>query len=560
MPFRQGRITTIPGKGTINPDKKTFQGKGKAPAGYHKIPEATIDNSPVVTIDQGRVTTSGFRSKKAARAARKAAERRQLKTLHLLSSKPQKRSQGATKPSKPKAPPPPKLAPPPKLSAKPKTFAGAPTAGEPTLLELKTAKARGRLGQNAKGYVTTPAVRKAAKGLKKAKAAVRRTEPSLAGLSPAEREVAHLARKAHRKYPDVPASVLMSDVRQESGFKADAVSSAGAGGLSQFIPSTAAQYGVKYGTGKREKQSQITGQAHYLHDLGFAKDPQAALSSYSGGYAASDYNNPVLAGAADYRALDKPGSPKAVKRLAKAQAAAQEVGLKQAGGPKSVPKKILTRYKAAQQAAKELEKAKLPYVWGGGHGSPTSSPTGGGLDCSGAVSYVLNKMGALKGSLTSGDMGQVLDPGPGLVTVFYNPEHTFMRIGKRYFGTSASNPAGGAGFISGTPDDLSKYNVGHVPGLGKKVAVALGVPLAGEGSFPGMSLSSGGTTAVIDSGATVGKPGFSNKPIRLSASQRFNQTERKLQSLSLAPAKQSAEPKGASSLAELERKYGSPAV
>lgn len=199
---------------------------------------------------------------------------------------------------------------------------------------------------------------------------------------------------------------------------------------------------------------------------------------------------------------------------------------------KPLPKKIKTRYKAAVTAANELEQARLPYVWGGGHGDPRSRPTGGGLDCSGAVSYVLNKMGALKGSLVSGDMGSALRPGPGAVTVFYNPTHTFMRIGKKYFGTSTANPAGGAGYIPasvGASEAASgRYNVGHVPGLGKKVAVALGVPTGSSGAhatstFPGMTLSSNGTVASLDpSAATTRKEaGFSEKPIKQTPTERL---------------------------------------
>lgn len=204
---------------------------------------------------------------------------------------------------------------------------------------------------------------------------------------------------------------------------------------------------------------------------------------------------------------------------------------------KPVPKKTLSRFRAGVVAANELEKAALPYVWGGGHADLASRPTGGGLDCSGAVSYVLNKMGALKGSLTSGEMGSVLKPGPGAVTVFYNPDHTFMRIGKKYFGTSASNPSGGAGYIPASiagPEAASgAYNVGHVPGLGRKVAVALGFPTGSSGAhatstFPGMTLSSNGTVATINPGkaTTKKKSGFSDKPIKLSPTQKLEQVER----------------------------------
>jgi hypothetical protein len=197
-------------------------------------------------------------------------------------------------------------------------------------------------------------------------------------------------------------------------------------------------------------------------------------------------------------------------------------------GSSRIPKQIVTRFHAGAEAARELAQAHVPYVWGGGHGSPTSSPTGGGLDCSGAVSYVLNKMGVMKGSLSSGEMGKVLKPGPGAVTVFYNGGHTFMKIGNHYFGTSVNNSSKGLAFY-GSPGAsyLSQFSVGHVPGLGKKVATEMGISLTGSQSFPGMSLSSSGTSATINSGAgaTVSTPGFSNKPIKFTPMQRLKMVE-----------------------------------
>lgn len=420
------------------------------------------------------------------------------------------------------------------LHESPKQVAGHKTLGTPTLGQVVKAGRKGNLRVNRRGKVTIPATRKAARGLKSARQHYRRTaSPDLSGLSPAERSVAPIVRKASKRY-GIPPSVLMSQISQESGFDPSAVSSAGAFGLSQFIPSTAASYGVQRGTSRKAQRSQVFGQAHYLSDLGFNQNPQQALSSYSGGYAASRYNNPILQGSRRYTALDKPSkpTPEAAARLRRAKAGARRLGIptKPASpadrfGPPD--KQVLTRFNAAQQAAKELEKAKLPYVWGGGHGSPTSSPTGGGLDCSGAVSYVLNKMGALKGSLVSGDMGKALEPGPGAVTVFYNGGHTFMKIGNRYFGTSRTNPQGGAGFIpanvAGSEAASGKYRVGHVPGLGGKVAIQLGVDVSGGapssgGGGGGIVYSQDGTTATVTEGTTKGKPGFSDKPITASLS------------------------------------------
>jgi soluble lytic murein transglycosylase-like protein len=602
VPLRTGNTYVIPGKGVVNTKKKTFSGKGPAPSGSRKVKAPTIATIPVVTTSPtGHVSTQNFSSPRAVSQAKRQARSSQRRVRRIeaqqasalgfhrrtqqraseastsgppklierngkkfISFDPNSPEARATKryfekgmtttPSAPKRP------------AIPATFKGAKTAGTPSLKELQAADKQGKIRLNKRGYATTPAVRKVSSSLKRAQKVVRRSQPSLKGLSPSERSVVPLARKAHRKYPDVPRSVLMSDIRQESNFDPAAVSSAGAEGLSQFIPSTAASYGVKYGTGRREQQSQVTGQAHYLHDLGFAKDPQAALSSYSGGYAASDYNNPVLEGAADYRALDKTGNPKALRRLAQAQAKARKLGLNVSGasqvGP--APPKVVTRFKAIKAAAGALTKRHIPYVWGGGHGSIESAPTG--LDCSGAVSWVLNKAGILKTPLTSGSMGEVLKPGPGAVTVFYNAGHTFMKIGNEYWGTSVGDSgAGGLGpHPAPSASYLAQYSVGHVPGLGKKQALQLGLSPTASESFPGMTLSASGTTATVDSSATAtrDKPGFSKSPIRLTPNQKAHRTLKKLAQLGAGLSEKPSEgsESKASILAGLERKYGKAAV
>jgi hypothetical protein len=100
-------------------------------------------------------------------------------------------------------------------------------------------------------------------------------------------------------------------------------------------------------------------------------------------------------------------------------------------------------------AANRLDQQKFPYKWGGGHeASPVPLEP---VDCSGAVSYVLQHGGINIPTMTSGQMMNVGKPGPGPVTLFANPDHVFMRIGNRYFGTSTSNPGGGAGWIETPP-------------------------------------------------------------------------------------------------------------
>jgi len=108
-----------------------------------------------------------------------------------------------------------------------------------------------------------------------------------------------IIRAASRKY-GIPESVIKGLIQVESGGDITAVSPAHAFGLTQFIPSTARQYGVR----PNDATSQIMGAAHYLSDLGFARDPHLALSSYNAGPgnpgAAGNYADKVLGAAKRY--------------------------------------------------------------------------------------------------------------------------------------------------------------------------------------------------------------------------------------------------------------------
>jgi soluble lytic murein transglycosylase-like protein len=91
------------------------------------------------------------------------------------------------------------------------------------------------------------------------------------------RQVAPFVVKQAKKRGLAP-SVLMAQLEQESGFDPLATEHEGAtisqsqgGGESQFIPSTAKAYGVKYGGSKKAVKSQLKGQAKYMADLGGAR-------------------------------------------------------------------------------------------------------------------------------------------------------------------------------------------------------------------------------------------------------------------------------------------------
>jgi hypothetical protein len=83
--------------------------------------------------------------------------------------------------------------------------------------------------------------------------------------------------------------------------------------------------------------------------------------------------------------------------------------------------------------------ARLPYVWGGGHGSFTAS----GYDCSGSVSYVLHAAGLLSVPEDSSTLTSYGAPGRGkYVTIYANGGHAWMTIDGRRFDTIALQETG----------------------------------------------------------------------------------------------------------------------
>ncbi len=95
--------------------------------------------------------------------------------------------------------------------------------------------------------------------------------------------------------------------------------------------------------------------------------------------------------------------------------------------PSGAPQIVKTMVNAANQI---IDK---PYIFGGGHGTWNDS----GYDCSGAVSYVLHAAGMLSQSEDSGELESFGAAGPGKwVTIYANPNHTWIVIAGRAFDTS----------------------------------------------------------------------------------------------------------------------------
>lgn len=227
---------------------------------------------------------------------------------------------------------------------------------------------------------------------------------------------------------------------------------AGAGGCMQFLQATFDQYGVDGdgdGTASRySRADSIMSAANYLKASGAPGDYHAAIFAYNH---AEWYVNDILRRADEYRGALTIAAP---------------IGSASA--------------QAVAQAASTLDGMHVPYNYGGGHVTP-ATPTGGqdgsfpGLDCSSAVSWVLQHAGLKVATMASTGYMSWGDPGPGkFVTLYANSGHIFMSVlsgGRlRYFGTSGfGHPAAGTGAAWFTRPVSTGYITGftkrHPPGM-----------------------------------------------------------------------------------------------
>lgn len=118
----------------------------------------------------------------------------------------------------------------------------------------------------------------------------------------------------------------------------------------------------------------------------------------------------------------------------------------------------------ATKRANILERRGLSYLWGGGHqASKINVRKTGPLDCSGAVSAVLGINPRVSGDFEKFGKPGRAPKGKG-ITIYANPEHVLMEINGKFFGTSQSNPGGGAGWIEERPSKeyLSRFTARYV--------------------------------------------------------------------------------------------------
>ncbi len=104
--------------------------------------------------------------------------------------------------------------------------------------------------------------------------------------------------------------------------------------------------------------------------------------------------------------------------------------------------------------------AKMPYLYGGGHGKWEDS----GYDCSGSVSYALHGAGLLETSMPSGGFTTWGAAGPGQwITIYAHGGHMYMVVAGLRFDTSGRSSAGTRWQAGARP--TSGYAVRHPAGL-----------------------------------------------------------------------------------------------
>ncbi len=271
--------------------------------------------------------------------------------------------------------------------------------------------------------------------------------------------------EAGKRY-HVPWEVLAAINAVESDYGRNLnTSSAGAIGWMQFEPSTWRQYGMAVDghsvPNPYDPRDAIFSAARYLAAAGAATDIWGAVYAYNH---ASWYVNMVLTRARAIVANVQPERQTVRRGMVSVFFSTDQrrhPTIRFRGG-------LLSHYVRLVASANMVSAANFPYVWGGGHEQPARFAP---FDCSGSVSYVMQQAGYKVPTSVSGNIGRWGFPsGPGRVTIFYNPTHTFMRIGSRYFGTSGfARPGGGAGWFSANrlpASYLAQFSEVHVPALG----------------------------------------------------------------------------------------------
>jgi cell wall-associated NlpC family hydrolase len=319
-----------------------------------------------------------------------------------------------------------------------------------------------------------------------------------------------MTRRAAQKYGLDP-SIFERQINQESGFNPNARSPAGAAGIAQIMPATARGWGVDPMNPRQALDAAAKNMAGYVRQYGGYENALRAYNAGPGAIERSKsfpetnhYVATILGGAkAAAKKPTRPAShtapsrttgsvdttrttttttPGVNNRAARAslvsafldQKSADPVSFalrarelrdiaptsstesetehtpgteprRSASSDGSSPSSGGDLASFAKLRADAINAQGLPYKWGGGHGGQTKLSEPVPLDCSGAVSKVLGIDPRVADQFKT--WGRPGDGGSKGVTVYSKPTHTLMKINGHFFGTSGSNPGGGAGWI-----------------------------------------------------------------------------------------------------------------
>ena len=332
------------------------------------------------------------------------------------------------------------------------------------------------------------------------------------------RAMARAAARRHGLNPDV----FERQIDAESAFNPGARSQAGAVGIAQIMPATARGWGVNPANPRASLNAAAKHMAGYVRQFGSYEDALRAYNAGPGNVRASRgfgetnaYVHKILRGSSGSPAAPigsggagggdggTGGTTTTTRRLvtppvnnAAARAALAYSFLSPGRGSRNlldfagqigqladVPAQYATdtRTRITQGAtggdggpggsslaqtatarADVINRQRLPYQWGGGHAGKTPIHDAVPLDCSGAVSKVLGIDPRVSGDFAK--WGRPGDGGSKGVTVYSNKDHVLMKINGKFFGTSASNPGGGAGWIEAdniSPQYLQNFTARH---------------------------------------------------------------------------------------------------
>jgi SLT domain-containing protein len=145
--------------------------------------------------------------------------------------------------------------------------------------------------------------------------------------------------------------------------------------------------------------------------------------------------------------------------------------------------------------ANKIDRKHYRYRWGGGHDRNFTPP----YDCSGAVSAILHAAGLLSSPRTSGALAGFGEArGRGAATIYANPSHVFMSLAGKGWGTSNTNPGGGAGWLP--YNSRGGFTVSHIRGVGSAMGMLPGGG-GGGGILPTIGGKIGGLPKALMGGA-----------------------------------------------------------